>query len=203
MCRFVESIRVEHRHLMNTKWHEQRMGQTMRQYFGVTTDVKLEQVVTLPQDLDEKTYKCRIEYGISIGRITIEPYVPREVRTLRLVADDDIAYSFKAVDRSLFDRLMSCKDGADDILIIKNGCVTDTSFSNVVLLRDGIWYTPDTYLLNGTCRQRLLSEGIIRETRIEPDSLELYAEIRLINAMLDWEKRPSVSILFDHLTDNQ
>lgn len=194
MCPFIESLRVEHRRLAHVEWHEKRMMQTMLHHYGSAPEINLSTAIELPQELDDRVYKCRIEYGASIERVTFTVYEPKRVSTLRLVMDDEIAYPFKYGDRSSFDRLLAQRNGADDILLVRDGCLTDTSFSNVVLLRDGLWYTPDTYLLNGTCRQRLLAEGVIREAHITVEALGAYAEIRLINALLDWEKRPSVTV---------
>lgn len=195
MCPFVESLRVEHRRLMHAEWHERRMRQTLLQQYGIRSEITLSTVLRLPDELDERVYKCRIEYGTSIERISFTLYEPKRVRTLRLVTDDAIGYAFKFKDRSAIDALLEQRMGADDILIVRQDCLTDTSFSNIVLLREGVWYTPDTFLLNGTCRQRLLAEGLIREARITVDDLDNYSDIRLINALLDWEKQPSVAIL--------
>jgi 4-amino-4-deoxychorismate lyase len=80
---------------------------------------------------------------------------------------------------------MDQRGGSDDILIIKNGMVTDTSYSNVIF-RDkiGNWVTPSTCLLKGTRRLNLLKNRIITETDIRVSDLKYYNEIRLINAMI-------------------
>jgi 4-amino-4-deoxychorismate lyase len=195
MCLFIESIRVEHRRLMHLEWHERRMQQTLFHHYGLNPEVNLSTAIQLPDELDGRVYKCRVEYGTSIEHISFTLYEPKQVKTLRLVNDDAIEYAFKYTDRSAIEALLEQRMGADDILIVRQGCLTDTSFSNIALLREGEWYTPDTFLLNGTCRQRLLAEGVIREARITVNDLEHYSEIRLINALLDWEKLSSVSIL--------
>lgn len=195
MCRFVESLRVEQRKLMHIEWHERRMRQTLLYHYGYEPEVNLRASVALPEELDNGVYKCRIVYDSLIEDVSFAAYEPKKVDTLRLVMDDAMDYPFKYEDRSSLDRILMRRDGADDVLIVKNGCLTDTSFSNIALFREGLWYTPDTFLLNGTCRQRLLADGLIREARITVDDLGKYAEIRLINAMLDWKRRPSVSIL--------
>lgn len=195
MCPFVESLRVEHRRLMHVEWHERRMQQTLLQQYGIRPDINLTTAIQVPDDLDGRVYKCRIEYGTSIERISFTLYEPKQVKTLRLVNDDAIEYAFKYTDRSAIETLLEKRMGADDVLIVRQGCLTDTSFSNIVMLREGVWYTPDTFLLNGTCRQRLVAEGKIHEAHITVDDIGNYTEIRLINALLDWENHPSVSIL--------
>lgn len=195
MCLFVESLRVEHCRLMHVEWHEQRMSDTLYQQYGIRSRIKLSDFVSLPDTLDDRVYKCRIEYGRTIERVTFDLYESRRVKTLRPVYDNVIQYPFKYADRKALEALLEQRNGADDILIIQNNCLTDTSFSNIILLREGIWYTPDTFLLNGTCRRRLLAEGAIRKAGITVDDLDHYTEIRLINAMLDWELQPPVILL--------
>lgn len=92
----------------------------------------------------------------------------------------------------MFERSAPFKGEADDVLIVKNGCITDTTFSNVALFDGTQWCTPDTYLLNGTCRQRLIQDGLLVEKRIGPKDLSDYKYIRPINAMLDLEDTPNV-----------
>ena len=77
------------------------------------------------------------------------------------------------------------KDDCDDILIVQSGCITDTSYSNVVLFDGESYYTPDTYLLNGIRRQQLLASGKIKERRITPAMLSHFERLYLINSMLD------------------
>jgi len=64
-----------------------------------------------------------------------------------------------------------------------------------VVLSDGIgYYTPNTYLLNGTCRQRLIAEGKVIPIDISVDDLFSFKELFLINAMLDLEDKVTVPV---------
>ena len=67
------------------------------------------------------------------------------------------------------DKLMELRGDKDDILIIKNGKVTDTSYANVVLSdKEGKCITPNsTYLLHGTRRASLLKSGKIRKAPVK------------------------------------
>ena len=77
---------------------------------------------------------------------------------------------------------------------MKQGQITDTSFSNVVFRAcDGL-YTPSAFLLNGTRRQRLLREGIVREREIRVADLTRYQGVFLINAMIDLSDRVYVPV---------
>jgi 4-amino-4-deoxychorismate lyase len=103
------------------------------------------------------------------------------------VTDDDIDYRFKYADRRRLQSLFARRGDCDDVLIVRNGLLTDTSYCNIVLYDGQDWWTPDTPLLPGTARQRLLDEGLIRERRIRVEDLPRFEHIRLINAMLPWE----------------
>jgi 4-amino-4-deoxychorismate lyase len=75
--------------------------------------------------------------------------------------------------------------GTDDVIIVRKGAVTDSSYCNLVFEdADGNLFTPSDALLSGTCRQRLLDEGIIREKTITLANLHEYEYVYFINAMM-------------------
>ena len=185
MSLLVETIKVDDGKLLNICYHNERMGRSLKDLFGIKGDVHLEKIIDVPQNALKGVYKCRVIYDEKNVEIEFIPYVLRPVRSLRLVNDDNISYSYKFTDRTKIERLMDQRGGSDDILIIKNGMVTDTSYSNVIF-RDkiGNWVTPSTCLLKGTRRLNLLKNRIITETDIRVSDLKYYNEIRLINAMI-------------------
>lgn len=69
------------------------------------------------------------------------------------------------------DILAAQKGDCDEIIIIKNGLVTGTSFTNIAIYKDGKWITPKHPLLLGTKRAALLEKGIIQEADITVDDL--------------------------------
>lgn len=125
-------------------------------------------------------------YNREIERIECIPYTPRQPKTVGIVKHETIDYTYKYTDRRVLNELVR-QSGCDDVIIIKQGLVTDASFSNLVFEADGKRFTPDTYLLPGTKRQFLLDTGIITEKRITIDDIRQYDRIRFINAMLDLE----------------
>ncbi len=193
MFRFIETIRVENKKCLHLTLHEQRLNHTRRTFFGDVQDIDLKSVINFPESLTQSIYKCRIVYGLNIESITFDFYVIKNIHSLKLITDDTIDYSFKFEDRSRFNQYLTYKS-ADEILIIKNGFVTDTSFSNIVFF-DGIkWITPSTYLLNGMQRQQLLQQGAMIEEEIKPSDLKYFRFAKLINAMLDLDTSPSIDI---------
>ena len=71
----------------------------------------------------------------------------REIRSLKVVVDDRIDYSFKSADRSSLNRLTAQKGDCDEIIIVKNGLVTDTSFTNIAVFDGEQWLTHDIRFL--------------------------------------------------------
>ena len=72
-----------------------------------------------------------------------------------------------------------------EVIFLKNGKVTDSSYANIIFFDGKQWLTPSTFLLNGTCRQRLLNEGKITESPIHYTDIRDFQQIGFINAMLD------------------
>jgi len=196
MYHLIESIKLQFRELQNIEWHNKRFNETRNQLFGIDEVIDLQQVIQIPDSLTDAVYKCRILYNKGIDSIEFQPYSPKTVKTLQLVFDDEIDYSYKYENRQAFDRLLALKGQADEIIIVKNGHIADSSYSNIVLFDGQKWITPDTFLLNGTQRQRLLAEGLITEASITPSDLKNFTAAKPINAMLDFDTTNSVTILY-------
>ena len=79
------------------------------------------------------------------------------------------------------------KKEADDILIIKNELVTDTSIANIAFFDGKKWLTPKTPLLKGVTRTRLLDNSEIFEADIHFRELKKYKKVALLNAMIDFD----------------
>lgn len=195
MCRLIESIKIENRQLKAIEWHNKRFNESRREAFGITIPIYLEEVIKIPATLTNKVYKCRVLYGKEIESIEFQPYAIRPVKSLKLVDGGSIDYHLKYENRIELAALLTQKGEADDILIVKNGCITDTSYANIALFDGKQWFTPDTYLLNGTKRQHLLFKGILQEKQIKVNDLQYYTSIKPINALLDFEETESVVVI--------
>lgn len=190
--RFIESIRVCDGKFCSLEWHLRRMRQTIA-YWQYPLDLSILSW-QVPEELGSGIFKCRIVYDSQIREMTYSPYQPRIIRSLKLVDGEALDYAFKYEDRSVIMRLLQLKESCDDILITKGGYITDTSYSNVVLENSEGLFVPHTFLLNGTRRQRLLSEGIVRERAIRPFDLGQYHRLYLINALIGLEEDVSLSL---------
>lgn len=195
MYRLVESIKCEDGILQNVTFHNDRMIRSLYDVFGLKRDSDLENIIRVPQFACKGIFKCRVIYDDRNISFEFLQYSIRPVRTLKLVYDDNIFYPYKFEDRDNINRLMSLREDCDDILIIKNGMVTDSSYSNVIF-RDlnGVWVTPSTCLLRGTRRAGLLKSGLIREESVSFRDIKNYTEMRLINAMISFGDSSGISV---------
>ncbi|MGD1891663.1 MAG: aminotransferase class IV [Cyclobacteriaceae bacterium] len=98
-------------------------------------------------------------------------------------------YDHKFADRHLIIHLFAQRQSDDDILMVKNGLITDTSYSNVAFFDGQQWFTPHQPLLPGTSRARLLDEGLLQKAKITPNDLPQFEYCSLINAMLPLGER--------------
>jgi 4-amino-4-deoxychorismate lyase len=119
--------------------------------------------------------------------VTYHEYKKREISSLKLVYCDDISYRFKSTCRDRLSELYALRDECDDVLIVKNSLITDTSIANIAFFDSIRWVTPASPLLKGTTREKLLREGKIFEENIHVDDLERFSKVALMNAMIDFD----------------
>ncbi|OIP53584.1 MAG: branched-chain amino acid aminotransferase [Helicobacteraceae bacterium CG2_30_36_10] len=161
-----------------------------KRYAAVLESLGAENVQNLEDYLNapaEGLYRCRLVYTPSEITVTYHEYKKRDISTLKLIFNNDIEYSEKSTYRDEIDTLFSQRDDADDILIIKNLLVCDTSIANIALYRSGMWITPKTPLLKGTTRARLIEEAKIIEADIKVSELRTFSQVALLNAMIDFD----------------
>lgn len=184
MCQFIETIQVHDGELQNLVHHTRRMNETRKAVFGVSELLDIRKCIeNYPTD---GIHKCRIVYDKEIREVSFSPYVMRPVHSLRLVHSDTVDYHYKSTNRKELESLYVLRGNQDDILIVKNHFLTDTSIANVALEKEGAWYTPATPLLKGTKRAWLLEQNLLREYDIPAGDIYSYSRIALFNAMIDF-----------------
>jgi len=188
MSLLLESIKVHENKIFAWEYHKQRIERSINVCYGknMNSIISLGNLQKYVDQLDNQLYKLRIVYDDRSYRLEHHPYKLKPINSLKLVYDDNISYSEKYIDRDALNKLYSQKEKADDILIVKNGLVTDTHYCNVALLKEGQWYTPAKPLLQGVKRQALIDESIIEEDNILAADIKTYTRIRLFNAMIDF-----------------
>ena len=187
MSLLLESIRLCDGEFQNLFYHEQRMNRALKFLCGVQEHFDLEAFLAKIERPGNGLYKCRVIYDDHSTDIEFIPYRTKKIDSLRVVEHDRISYEFKYADRNLIDRLYGLRRECDDILIVKRGFVTDSSFSNILFRRGKRWYTPWSALLKGTMRSSLLERNLIYEEEIRVEDIKTFDSFKLINAMLQFE----------------
>ncbi|HOT44000.1 MAG TPA: aminotransferase class IV family protein [Spirochaetota bacterium] len=180
-----ESIRIIGGRAENLPHHNRRMNGSRKELFGCNDAIDLNAVITVPEGHREGRHKCKVVYSDRIHEVLFEPYPGRAIRSLKIVACDDIDYSHKYTDRGSINALFRLRGRCDDVLIVKNGLVTDTSISNIAFHDGSRWITPRSFLLRGTRRDQLISQGTIVEADIRVQDIAAFTKASLLNAMLD------------------
>ena len=187
MSQLIETIRILDGQFNDLRYHEQRMDYSLKELYGVEGKTDLSQFFSLLHLPQQGLYKCRLLYDHQSKVVEFIKYTIKPVTSLRLIVDNNILYDHKYLDRSSMTQLVQKRSGCDDILIVKNGSVTDSYYANIVFKSGNKWYTPQTYLLRGTMRERLIHSGEIQEERISMNDIKKFEKFKLINAMLGFE----------------
>mgnify|MGYP001590031035 CR=1 FL=1 len=187
MCLLLETIKIENGKPCNLCFHNLRFNNSRKELFGCRDFLKLENIIKVPSEFNNGLYKCRLIYSDTVKKLEFLPYHKRKIKSLKVVVCDNIEYNYKYENRECLNELLELKQNCDDILIVKNKKITDTSFSNVVFSDGKKWITPSTPLLKGTKREKLLSDGKIVQDEIKVNDLKYFQKAALINSMLDLE----------------
>jgi 4-amino-4-deoxychorismate lyase len=194
MCQLLETIKIKNSSLCNLSYHNDRVNYSRRQLFNLKDPWMVEDYIHFENINPNITYKCRVIYGEKVESIEVIPYNLPKINTLRLVVDNDIDYSFKYGNRENIELIKRKSEGTDDVLIVKQGFLTDTSFANIAFFDGKKWLTPSTPLLKGTKRQFYIDQQVIFEAEITKKSFHLFKKARIINAMIDLDESPDIEI---------
>lgn len=181
MCQYLETIAILNGDPLHLPYHLHRVAGNSR--------VNIQNFITTLQLPKRDLLKLSIVYDSkNILSSKIVPYKTRNILSFKIIHNNDIDYSKKYANRSALEAMVTQKGDCDEILIVQNGLITDTSFSNIIFKKENDWVTPKTPLLKGTCRARLLEKGIIEPADIEISHLKQFSHFMLINAMLDFDE---------------
>lgn len=189
-----ESISVLDGEIQNAEFHIKRFEQSYRKFFWENPKYDLLDAIEISGAYRKGQVKLRVSYGREHKEFSLHHYKKREIKSLKLVRSDAIEYDIKFQERSNLDALFELKDDCDDVLIVKNGCITDASYANIVFFDGDRWFTPSSPLLKGTMRANLLHEGLIAERIIKEYELSQFIGFQLINAMLGFNDQQSLPI---------
>lgn len=176
----LETIRCIEGEPLHLAYHQLRLDKSLRS-LGIETTYDLSNLITPP---DSKLYRCRFLYDANGYGIEFHPYVPKQITSLKLITCDTLEYPLKYTDRGELNTLFEKREGCDDVLIVKNNLLCDTTVANIALCIEGEWFTPALPLLKGTTRARLLDEKFLISAPLSPADIVKATKVGIMNAMV-------------------
>ncbi|MXV37772.1 chorismate-binding protein [Flavobacteriaceae bacterium Ap0902] len=183
MSQFLESIKLFQGEVFHLDWHQKRVDETFAAKFRGAQSLNLKTILENQSLPKEDLFKIRIVYDAQAYLIEVLPYQKRNIKTVEFI-ETKADYSYKSTNRSFIYKART-KSKADEVIFIKNGYIADSSYANLVFYDGQVWFTPTTYLLNGTTRQRLISEDKIKAIPILLEDITKFEYIGFINALND------------------
>lgn len=184
----IETILLQHGRYCRLYWHQMRIRMSLAR-LGTQPRWHLHELLPDPaQQLDPA--RVRLQYSPrGIESLNILPHEPRQWHRLDL-AEIPRAYQYglKYADRSGLQQLLCAQPLADDILLMHQGSLLDTSCANIALQIQGHWLTPARPLLPGTTRAHLIATGLIEPADLRVDDLAAATQIALFNALRGWQQ---------------
>jgi 4-amino-4-deoxychorismate lyase len=192
----LETLKIVNGTTSFLEFHNERLNHARQTLFNLQDKIDLKDFIQSPSQTG--IYRCRVIYSDTIKSIEYLPFENRKFRCFKVINFDDITYTFKYLNRDTLNHLVNLKGQADDILIIKQGFVTDTSMANVAFWHKNQWLTPTTPLLKGTTRERLLREKQIVKAKIQPNDLKNFSKMAIMNAMIGFYVIEDFELIFRH-----
>ena len=184
----LETIKIEDGQVMNIEWHNRRCNKSRLELFDEKKLLNLEEFIEAPQ---KGLYRCRILYDSKVNSVEYIPYTPKKIKSFKIVKSN-INYSYKYSDREELNKLLD--NAYDDIIIEKNGLLTDTTIANIAFYDGKQWSTPLNPLLEGTLREKLLSEEFLVLKNIKSEDIKNYSHFALMNAMIGFQIQKNINI---------
>ena len=186
----LETIKIEDGKIDNLSYHQKRLTKSQKELYGVE-NIELKKHISAPTN---GLYRCRILYDKKLHNIEYIPYTPKNIVSLKMV-NSDIEYAYKYANRDSIDTLLKqIKGSYDEIIIVKDGYITDTSIANIAFY-DGVrWLTPKNPLLKGTMRQNLIENREVEEKEIKVSDISNYTQVALMNAMIGFKILKNITI---------
>lgn len=167
------------------EYHLERMHRSCEKLFSSSFQKEHELLQVIKGIHSKEKMKVRVEYDPKHMKVTSTLYQPKEIRTVRLITNDEISYSLKYTNRDVF---LHYQHEQEEVLFVKNHLITESTFSNIACYNGKEWHTPKSPLLHGTRRRYLLDQHRILEKDLTIHELRNYSKISFINGMLDLDE---------------
>jgi len=179
---FIETLLVKDGEIQNLKYHLSRMEKTYKHFKWKIKNGKWR--INNKLRIENGKWRVRVthnQYGIQ--KIETFPIKKRSFKKFKLITIN-FDYKFKYKNRNQFSILNSQFSIYDELILVKNNLITDTTISNLAFFTGKEWITPKYPLLNGTKREELIQKGVLKETNIHISDLKYFKKMAMINAIL-------------------
>jgi len=184
----LETIKIEDGKVYNIEWHNRRCNKSRLELFYEERSLNLQEFITPPK---EGLYRCRILYDKEVNSVEYIPYIPKIIKSFKIIKST-IDYSHKYSNREEINRLQ--QNAYDEIIIEKDGFITDTSIANIALYNGEQWVTPKRPLLHGTIREKLLAKNFLIAENIKSKEIQSFTHFALMNAMIGFQIQKRMTI---------
>ncbi|PJB13033.1 MAG: hypothetical protein CO119_04020 [Flavobacteriales bacterium CG_4_9_14_3_um_filter_40_17] len=192
--KLLETIQVRNGKPINIEYHSARFNLSRTELFGIKASLDLSKHIQIPKDCLAGIYRCRLIYERDIEEIGFSAYQFKPVQSLKIVEVPDVNYAYKWADRHIFKNLLQQNSDVDEIIISKNGSITDCTFANLAFWDGENWFTPNTPLLKGTKRTKLIDDGKISEVEIGVSDVRNYQKVCLINSFRELDFLAAIDV---------
>ncbi|MGB4413929.1 MAG: aminotransferase class IV [Paludibacter sp.] len=186
MCRVIESIKLQDGKFYRIALHQARVDKVFADFYPAVKPINLVELLIKSDFPETGIHKCRIVFDSEVQSLEYLPYVRREIKSLKLVETDMETLPYKIEDRTKLDIAFAKREACDDVLMIRNDLLTDTSYSNIALFDGENWITPKSPLLFGVNRAQLVAENKLIQNDIKVSELFNFQRISLFNAMIEF-----------------
>ena len=193
----LETIYLKNGQFQNIEYHNQRFNDAQLEIFGIIKKTDLSKIIEIPSDYRGGIFRCRVIYEKDIQEVTFTPYLYKVIQSLKLIDIGDWDYQHKYADRSFMKQLLENNPEADEVIMTKNGFITDCTIANLAFYDGKNWFTPSTPLLRGTKRSQLLDKVLITEREIRVTDIYQYEGVCLINCFRNLELENLIGLNLD------
>lgn len=199
MFQLFESIRIFDGVPGLIEFHQRRMDYSYRLLYDKPNPFFLSDIIIKENTRLKKLVKLKVSYSEENYTCDFFLYNRRIINSIKCVDVGKYNYNLKYTDRSFINGLRDKNNCYDDILMIKNDFVTDTSYCNIIFYDGDNWYVPLEPLFKGVQREFLIHKKLIKELRIRLKDISKFESFKLVNSMItfsDSEVRSTKKIHF-------
>lgn len=189
-----ESICVMDGEICRPEMHEERYQLSYCLHYGKAPTNALLKEIEVPHDFQKGRVKLRVMYNQNDRVYSFSNYNYQPINSLKCVDGSFVEYATKKTNRKDLEDCFAQRGSCDDVLIIKNGEITDTSYGNICFWDGSDWFTPIRPLLKGTARAHFIADGLLKEAPLRIEEIKKFRGFKIINAMGDFATAPMISI---------